>query len=296
MVEVSKEVLQNCKDTIIALQNDLSSYRQLAEKNIELSFNKIHKNKMYFPDYMKPLVSIIIPVWNQYEYTKACLYSIMVNTLGIAYEIIIADDGSTDNTETMLKEETLNIQYIKSETNQGYLLNVKNAINYAKGKFICLLNNDTLVQEDWLEHLLKTFKNYTDVGIVGSMMLNPNGTIQEAGSLLSKEGRPTWLFHGQSQSNCKNVQSVDYCSACGIVFKKSNWDKVKGFDEQFAPAYYEDTDLAFTFRYKLGLKSYCQPNSKIIHFHNVSYSNTSHTSLENRIKFCTKWKKELRNK
>lgn len=240
------------------------------------------------------MVSIIIPVYNQYRYTKACLYQVLKTVKDINYEVIIADDNSSDDTQNILNEIE-NITVSRNDENLGFLRNVNNASKYAKGKYICLLNNDTLPKNDWLKYLLETIETNEDVGIVGGKFLYPNGLIQEAGSKMTSNGLPCWYGHSKNADDPEFNQEreVDYCSGCGILVRKSAWDKTGGFDEQLAPAFYEDPDLAFTFKYKFGLKTFYQPKAEIIHFHNVSYQFSTHTSHGNRVVFCKKWEKEL---
>lgn len=257
--------------------------------------NEILENKIIFPKVKNPLVSIIIPVFNQYEYTKNCLRSILENTNNINYEIVIGDNHSTDETVNILSDIG-NITVIRNDSNLGFLKNVNNAAKYAKGKYLCMLNNDTIVQKDWLKHLLETIESSDDIGIVGAKLLYPDGKIQEAGCLVNPEGFIIMFGNGHNKDNPEfnKIREVDYCSGCGVILKKSDWDKVGGFDERYAPAYYEDSDLAFTFKYKLGLKVIYQPKAEIIHFHNVTYRHDKGSlNLNNREIFCKKWQKEI---
>jgi len=314
MIQIAKEQIQDLKNTLIALQNNSNSQKQyiqelickINEANIQIqkqkiiSFASIHRGKIKFPYiasyHYKPKVSIIIPVWNQYEYTKACLYSIYNSLDRHDYEVIIADDCSTDNTFERLKKDFENIIYFKTHTNVGFLDNVRNAVEHSRGKYIMLMNNDIIPQDNWLTPLLETFKLYPSAGIVGGMFIDIDNKIQEAGSKMSKNGVPQWLGFGEdiNSEQYNKLKEVDYCSGCGIMFKREDWDKVGGFDRQFAPAYYEDADLSMSFKHVLGLKTYYQPKSRFVHIHNVSYGNTNYTSQENKVKFLNKWLKELK--
>ena len=140
-----------------------------------------------FPYYDQPLVSIIIPVWNKWQYTYNCLKSILKNTEDVPYEIIVANDKSTDETSEMLKK-IANINIINNEINLGFLKNSNNASEYAKGKYILFLNNDTEVKEGWLINLLKIAENDEKVGVVGGKLLYSDGRIQEAGGIIGKNG------------------------------------------------------------------------------------------------------------
>ena len=97
-------------------------------------------------------VSIIVPVYNQWDYTYLCLKSILKNTEGISYEVIIADDNSSDETVN-IEKYVKNVKIIRNKNNLGFLRNCNNAAKHASGKYILFLNNDTEVQKDWLKNL-----------------------------------------------------------------------------------------------------------------------------------------------
>lgn len=274
------------------------------QKNIWLDrFLNYHKYKLYkntldnfsFPKVVSPKVSIIIPVYNNYQHTINCLYSILKRTNRIDYEVIIADDCSTDKT-SKIQETIKNIRYIKTESNCGFLKNCNNAVKHARGEYIWLLNNDTQIVEDALSWMLKTFEKKKDAGIVGSKLIFANKMLQEAGGIIYQDA--TGYNYGRCQiPNSKEfnyLKEVDYCSGASLLIKKDFWQELGGFDEYFAPAYYEETDLCFRVREK-GLKVYYQPKSEIIHFESVSLKE-SHDDLMkiNGEKFFSRWKEVLK--
>lgn len=262
-----------------------------------LVFDKICSEKLIFPKTEVPKVSIVISVYNQFSFTFACLHSILKNTQNIDYELIIADDKSSDETVDILNRVE-NIRVIKPEKNSGYLRNTNNACEYAKGKYILLLNNDMLVKPDWLKPLIDVFEKDEQTGAAGGKILNADGTIQQAGSKLNPDGSPTWLGSAQSAdlSEFNKQYNVDYHSGCCLMFRKSHWDKLGGFDTQFAPAYYEDTDFCMQIKHNLNLNVVYVPECEIIHFNNVTYSeNAEKQSLINREKFLKKWGSYIKN-
>lgn len=301
-IEQLKEAFRKAEEKSIAQDKVILALKILLEQkesNIRalqnISFSKFYKDKIIFPRVENPLVSIIIPVYNQYDYTKACLYTVLNTVHDIDYEIIIADDNSTDQTENILNEVE-NIVIAKNWINLGFLKNVNSAAKEAKGKYICLLNNDTIPKDNWLKYLLETMESKDDIGIVGAKFLATNGKLHEAGCFMSKQGIPGQYGFNQEVNDPEfnEEKEVDYCSGCGVLIKKSAWEEIGGFDEQFAPAFYEDPDLSFAFKYNLGLKTFYQPKAEIIHFHNISYQHVNdHTAHANRPKFQQKWEKEL---
>lgn len=171
----------------------------------------------------------------------------------------------------------------------------------AKGKYIVLLNNDTQVQKDWLESLVSTIESDEKIGLVGSKLVYPDGTLQEAGGIVYSDANACNYGNGDNPDNLEYnyVKDTDYISGASILLKKSLWEELGGFDERFCPAYYEDTDLAFQIRYKLGLKVIYQPASVVIHFEGKSNGTDLATGLKkyqsvNRLKFFEKWQNELK--
>ena len=222
-------------------------------------------------------VSIIIPCFNQWDFTRACVNSIIATTRqdSIRFEIILADDGSTDETINAAKYFN-NIIIVRTPTNLGFLRNCNHAAKHAKGKYILLLNNDTIVLHNWLSSLYNTIINDETAGIVGSKLIYPDGTIQEAGGLLIKDGRGYNAGRGQDRNNpiLNIVRETDYISAASIIIRKSLWNLLGGFDERYNNAYCEDSDLAFTVRSK-GFRVLYQPDSEVVHFEHQSYAEES---------------------
>lgn len=245
-----------------------------------------------------PLVSIIIPVYNQYSYTYGCLESIINNTKGIDYEVIIADDCSTDETKD-IKFHVANIIVARNRKNTRFLLNCNNAAKYARGKYLFFLNNDTNVQPNYLSSLLETIESNPKIGMVGSKLVYPNGQLQEAGGILWKDGS-AWNFGNKSNpenSEFNYRKPVDYISGAAIMISKELWDKIGGFDKTFCPAYCEDSDLAFTVR-KLGYDVIYDPFSVVVHYEGISNGTdvkqgVKKYQVDNSLKFYNKWKDVL---
>jgi O-antigen biosynthesis protein len=215
-----------------------------------------------------PEVSIIIPVYNQVEFTLACILSIVSGGSKIDYEILVVDDASTDRTAAIFKSRRINrLRYLRNATNRGFLASCNEAVKHANGKYIVLLNNDTQVQPGWLDPLLATFSTFPNVGLVGSKLIFPTGRLQEAGGVIGSDGSAENYGRGDDPQNYlyNYVREVDYVSGASIMLLKELWEKVGGFDRKYQPAYYEDVDLAYKVR-KAGLKVLYQPFSQVTHF------------------------------
>ncbi|MGM3213438.1 glycosyltransferase family 2 protein, partial [Klebsiella pneumoniae] len=124
----------------------------------------------------------VIPVYNEQESlpelirrtTAAC------ETLGKAYEILLVDDGSSDATTHWMPQVT-GLRYEVRTHNGGFIDACNDGVSRARGRYVVLLNNDTVPQPGWLDALLDTFGSVPDAGLVGSQLLYPDGRLQESG-------------------------------------------------------------------------------------------------------------------
>ncbi|MDO5415876.1 MAG: glycosyltransferase [Lachnospiraceae bacterium] len=262
----------------------------------------LEHGKLVFPkDPVKePLVSIVIPVYNQIHYTYACLLSILEHTKDVSYEVIIADDVSTDATKDLGKY-TENLVISRNSVNQGFLRNCNQAAMQARGRYIMFLNNDTQVTEGWLSSLVNLLESDPTIGMVGSKLVYPDGRLQEAGGILWSDGSG-WNYgrlDDPDKAEYNYVKDVDYISGAAILLSVKLWKQIGGFDVRFAPAYCEDSDLAFEVR-KAGYRVVYQPLSKVIHFEGVSNgTDVNGTGLkryqvENSRKLKEKWAEEFK--
>lgn len=246
----------------------------------------------------EPLVSIIIPAYNQFDYTYHCLESIQKYSGAVAYEILLADDCSTDLTKDIDKVVT-GIFIIHNQNNLRFLRNCNHAAGQARGKYILFLNNDTQVQENWLQPLVDLMESDTAIGMTGSKLVYSDGRLQEAGGILWKDAS-AWNYGNRQNpedSEFNYVKDVDYISGAALMIRASLWEQIGGFDERFAPAYCEDSDLAFEVR-QHGYRVVYQPLSVVVHFEGIS-NGTDLTAgqkkyqVENQQKFHEKWKNVL---
>ena len=255
-----------------------------------------------FPSFEKPAVSIIVPVFNKWSWTYNCLKSVSGNTGSeIPYEVIVGNDASTDATSAMLSR-IIGITVLENKTNLGFLKNCNNAAKAAKGKYIAFLNNDTLVTGRWLYHLYTLLESDPTIGLAGAKLLNADQSLQEAGSIVFSDPRESSFNYGRydnpSEYQYNYLKEVDYCSGACFLVRKDAFERLHGFDEQYAPAYFEDTDLAFTMR-SLGYKVVYQPKAEVIHAEGISHGKDIGDGVKNymevnRVKFHNKWHKVLK--
>lgn len=251
-----------------------------------------------FTHYDHPLVSIIIPVYNQFDYTYLCLQSVLEHTGQISYEIIVADDCSMDDVKN-IENVVKGIKVIHHNCNMKFLKNCNSAAKQASGKYLLFLNNDTQVQPGWLKPLLDLMEHDEQIGLAGSKLVYPDGRLQEAGGILWKDAS-AWNYGNQQdpdRSEYNYVKDVDYISGASMIIRTELWKDIGGFDEQFAPAYCEDSDLAFEVR-KRGKRVVYQPQSVVVHFEGISNGTDTGNGIKayqkiNNQKFFRKWRDVL---
>lgn len=243
--------------------------------------------------------SVIVPVHNNFVDTILCIASILEHECDASYEIIVADDASTDATTEIVRSIGGVVKHVHQKENLGFLLNCNAAAAKATGKVVVFLNNDTLVLPRWLDELLAPIESIDKVGLVGSKLLNWDGTLQEAGGIFWEDGS-AWNF-GRGQDplapQFNYLKDVDYCSGAAIAIPTSIWKQVGGFDEAFTPAYCEDADLAFRLR-DAGYRTLYNPASAVLHHEGRSHGRDVNSGIKayqvsNQARLVQRWGKVL---
>ena len=192
-----------------------------------------------------PEVSIVVVNWNATEMTRACIRHIWANTTGVNYEIIVVDNGSATEGLELLSGAGGGLRLLPLGINRYFGEANNIGVEAARGRFVCLLNNDVFVSPGWLETLLDSLKATPDVGAVGPVFLFPDETIQEAGGQIDASGQPERLMRGQHAGARAAITDrlVDYISAACLLLSRELFLQAGGFDLAYEPAYYEDVDL-----------------------------------------------------
>ena len=243
-----------------------------------------------------PDVSIIVPSYGRLFDTLRCLTSIMAHSGdAVAYEVIVADDRPDAPIAARLRAIP-GLRVEQNPHNLGFLRSCNRAAELATGRYILFLNNDTNVHPGWLAPLVQLPDSDPRIGMIGSKLLNADGTIQEAGGILHRNG---WGFpYGRGedagQPEYGFVREVDVVIGACMMVRASAWTAAGGFDDRYAPAYYEEFDLAFTLRDR-GWRVMYQPASQVTHFDSASYgaAERDRQSSINHARFCRKWARAL---
>jgi GT2 family glycosyltransferase len=215
--------------------------------------------------------AIIIVNWNGKNFLKNCLDSVFRQTYK-NFEIYFVDNGSMDGSIEFVNKYFPKSKIINLDKNYGFAKGTNEGIREAfkdnQVQYIVCLNNDTIVDKNWLKELIKTAEKSKIIGMVSSKILLPNGKIQNVGMYLNDTmGAGSNLLKGHLESPDNFDSEIEIFSVCGAAFlvKKAVLTNIGLFDENFF-AYAEDFDLSFRARLN-GWKCLLSPNAIVTHLH-----------------------------
>lgn len=244
-----------------------------------------------------PELSIILVVYNRAEFTLRCLSSLMKNAPSLS-EMIIVDNASQDETGDLL-DQVVGARIIRNEENQHFILGANQGAKAARGQYLLFLNNDTEVLTGSIDSALDTLKSGDNIGAVGGKLILPDGTLQEAGSIVWQDGSCVAYGRGGDPFSPPFMfrRDVDFCSAAFLLTKHDAFLNSGGFDEAFKPAYYEDADYCFKLQ-KSGQRIVYDPGAVVIHYEfgsSESSEDAIQLQIRNRRIFVTKHAEDLKS-
>lgn len=213
------------------------------------------------------MISIIILNWNGKHHLNECLSSALQQTY-TDFEVVLVDNGSTDGSQELVKRNYPNVNLICLDRNYGFCKGNNIGIKAAKGNFIILLNNDTMVETDWLENLHMCIVSEPDIGFCASKMISyyNKNLLDSAGDGFSVCGAGYKRGHFESSSKYDSNDRVFGASAGAAIYKREMLDKIGLLDEDFF-AIYEDVDLSF----RAQLAGYkCKHASNAVVYHKIN--------------------------
>lgn len=248
----------------------VSDYKESLSRLYKIALDTFlaSNTKLKFKKYQSPKISIILVLYNRAELTFQCLRSLaeVVENYEYQCEIVMVDNASSDRTSLLLDRiEGLNV--IRNSENLNFLLAVNQAAKVAKGEYLLLLNNDVQVLPGTIKSAVKTITSAEDIGAVGGKLILLNGTLQEAGSIVWQDG--SCLGYGRGDNPLAPPymfqRDVDYCSGAFLLTSRQLFLDNGGFDEDYKPAYYEETDYCLRL-WQQGKRVVYDPNAALLHY------------------------------
>ena len=209
--------------------------------------------------------SVVIPNLNGARWLEGCLEG-LAKQRHSGFEIIVVDNGSTDDSRDVVRRRCPDATLVALSDNHGFAAAANAGIVAARGRYIALLNNDTVPEPAWLGQLVEALDtNPPDVGAVASKMLSMDDPliVDDAGDSLSWSGASCKLGHGEPASSY--VRSTEVFSVCAgaALYRRTFLDELGGFDERFF-AYLEDLDLGVRGRLA-GYRYLFVPDAEVLH-------------------------------
>jgi len=189
-------------------------------------------------------ISVIIPVWNGADVLAECLNAVLEHSDPSQTQVICVDNASTDGSAVLIQESFPHIHLLSQPVNLGFAGGVNAGMEAAQGELFVLLNQDCIVAPGWLDSLSATFAAHHTCGIAGAVIEDAEGTINHAGALIT---RP--LAYGRHLQQIPTHDTpVDYVTGAIFAIRRSVWEQIGGLDEDFYPAYYEESDYCYRAR------------------------------------------------
>lgn len=190
-----------------------------------------------------PALSVIVVLYNQAGLTRKTLQA-LADQRGVSFETLIVDNASTDETATLL-QRVQGAHTVSHRHNLGFLRAVNEAATRARGRHVVLLNSDAILQEGALATACARLDAEPAIGALGGRIVLTTGGLQEAGNRIFRDGSTVGMGRGEDPFSPAAMagRAADYVSGVFLAVPMTVWRLLGGFDDRFAPAYYEDTDF-----------------------------------------------------
>jgi GT2 family glycosyltransferase len=229
-----------------------------------------------WPDWVvkpAPDLSVILVCWNNKVYLEPCLRSLYEGDLRSTFEVIVVDNGSTDGSQAMLREQFPAVRLIQNDHNVGLARACNQGIEVAQGRYPLLLNNDTLVNAPSLDAMVDFMDHHADAGAVGGRLVNPDGSFQagyanfstlwEELLIASQLGERFWPGY-PSHLDAHQVKAVGWISSACLILRREALDEVGLLDEEYF-IYGDEADLQYDL-HQAGWQVYYLPHVTTVHY------------------------------
>lgn len=220
-----------------------------------------------------PALSIILVCWNNKDYLEPCLNSLYGGGLRSSFDVVVVDNGSTDGSQAMLREKFPEVKIIQNDRNVGLGKASNQGIEATQGRYILLLNNDTLVNGPSLDRMVDYLDSNPRAGGAGGRLLNPDGSFQAAGNkfpsmfeeflITTRLGAMIWPGY-PDRGYPDRVEAVDWIGSACLLVRRAALDQVGLLDEEYF-IYGDEADLQYRLK-KAGWQVYYLPDVTTIHY------------------------------
>jgi len=249
-------------------------------------------DEIEFPVEDEPVASVIVLAWQSAPLLMDCLKSLEQHVRAVPYEVIIVLNEPTSELLASVQRSVRGAMVLRTRVNVGYGGAHNLAARYVRGEYMVLLNDDAVVHANWLEALVETVQRRGDAGAVGGTTLFPDGTMQEAGCVIWRDGSTVKVGRDLPAGTRKfdYERRVDFCSGASLLVRTKSWLALGGMDDAYYPAYYEDTDICLKLA-ELGETTWYQPRAIISHQESASTNSEFRAFLfdKNKAIFRERW-------
>jgi GT2 family glycosyltransferase len=262
-------------ETIRTAPNPKTAFREACREELDGFLDS--GRRLTLPTSEAPVVSILLVLFNQAELTYTCLRGLR-RALDAPCELIIVDNASSDRTGELL-DRIDGATVVRNAENLHFLRGVNQGAELARGRHLLLLNNDTRLTAGSIAAAVERLESEADLGAVGGRIILLDGKLQEAGSIIWKNGHCLGYGRGRDPwaAEFQFRRDVDYCSGAFLMLRRDLFERLGRLDSTFEPAYYEETDLCMRIR-EAGLRIGYDPRIQLSHFEFGS-STTSDAAL-----------------
>jgi GT2 family glycosyltransferase len=218
-------------------------------------------------------MSIVLVCWNNKAYLDPCLNSLYEGRLKTSFDVVVVDNGSTDGSQQMLAEKYPDVMLIQNAGNVGLGKASNQGIEATSGRYVLLLNNDTLVNGPALDVLVEYLDAHPDAGAAAGKLLNPDGSFQsgfapfstllEEFLIVTHVGEMLWTGY-PSHGDSNEIKATGWMSSACLLVRRAALDQIGLLDESYF-IYGDEADLQYRLN-KAGWQVVFLPNSSIIHF------------------------------
>ena len=268
----------------------LLDFHEFSEKKLEESMKPFRKDGLKEKNTGSLRCDIILPVCDQYEFTKNCIDSIVKNT-DTPYRLIIINNGNNPKTHKLLDEleaaKNIETSIVHNGRNIGWVKALNVGIEISDAPYVCFQNDDTIVTQGWLRKMIATLKSGEDFG-----MINPTW-----------EGRPSSVsidrYNAMLETGAKKFIKTDWCRGFSALMKRSVIEKVGKVDEVYGLAYFDDVDYAVRaaeagFQILRALDTYVYHHRNVTFFEVLKGKRWNELHEKNKRIYYKKWGRPLK--